>query len=61
MHSVGLANYRALLTEPGLPQQDLAHYPLKLAAALLMTLPVPLVFFVFQKCIIRTNAGALKE
>jgi multiple sugar transport system permease protein len=24
VHAVGLANYRALLTEPGLPQQDLA-------------------------------------
>jgi multiple sugar transport system permease protein len=24
VHSVGLANYRALLTQPGLPQQDLA-------------------------------------
>jgi multiple sugar transport system permease protein len=37
------------------------QYPLKLAAALLMTLPVALVFFVFQKHIMRTNQGALKE
>ncbi len=37
------------------------QYPLKLAAALLMTLPVAAVFFVFQKYIMRTNQGALKE
>jgi multiple sugar transport system permease protein len=37
------------------------QYPLKLAAALLMTLPVAAVFFVFQRYIMRTNQGALKE
>ena len=37
------------------------QYPLKLAAALLMTLPVALVFFVFQKRIVNTTTGAVKE
>jgi multiple sugar transport system permease protein len=37
------------------------QYPVKLAAALLMTIPVAIVFFVFQKHIIRTGQGALKE
>ncbi len=37
------------------------QYPLKLAAALAMTVPVAIVFFVFQKHIMRTDQGALKE
>jgi multiple sugar transport system permease protein len=37
------------------------QYPLKLAAAALLTIPVAVVFFVFQKHIIRTKDGALKE
>lgn len=37
------------------------QYPIKLAAALLMTLPVALVFFVFQKRIVNTTTGAVKE
>jgi multiple sugar transport system permease protein len=37
------------------------QYPLKLAAALLMTIPVALVFFLFQRYIVRTNEGAVKE
>ncbi|GAB3992248.1 carbohydrate ABC transporter permease [Nocardioides marmoraquaticus] len=37
------------------------QYPLKLAAALLMTIPVALVFFVFQRRIVNSTAGALKE
>ena len=37
------------------------QYPLKLAAALLMTIPVALVFFIFQRQIVRTNEGAVKE
>jgi multiple sugar transport system permease protein len=37
------------------------QYPLKLAAALAMTVPVAVVFFVFQKYILRTNQGAVKE
>jgi multiple sugar transport system permease protein len=37
------------------------QYPLKLAAALLMTIPVALVFFLFQRHIVRTNEGAVKE
>jgi multiple sugar transport system permease protein len=37
------------------------QYPLKLAAALVMTLPVAIIFFVFQKHILRTTEGAVKE
>jgi multiple sugar transport system permease protein len=36
-------------------------YPLKMAAALLMTIPVAIVFFTFQKYIVRTGDGAVKE
>lgn len=38
-----------------------SQYPLKLAAAMAMTIPVAVVFFVFQKYILRTGAGAVKE
>jgi multiple sugar transport system permease protein len=37
------------------------QYPLKLAAAVAMTIPVAIVFFVFQKHILRTGEGAVKE
>lgn len=37
------------------------QYPLKLAAAALMTIPVAVVFFVFQKRIMNSSAGAVKE
>ena len=37
------------------------QYPLKLAAAMAMTVPVAVVFFVFQKYILRTNQGGVKE
>jgi multiple sugar transport system permease protein len=37
------------------------QYPLKLAAAVLLTVPVAVVFFIFQKHIVRTTEGALKE
>jgi multiple sugar transport system permease protein len=37
------------------------QYPLKLAAAAAMTIPVAVVFFVFQKYIMRTGDGAVKE
>jgi multiple sugar transport system permease protein len=37
------------------------QYPLKLAAAAIMTIPVAIVFFIFQKRIMNSNAGALKE
>ncbi|WP_458115612.1 carbohydrate ABC transporter permease [Arthrobacter sp. D2-10] len=37
------------------------QYPLKLAAAALMTVPVAIVFFVFQKRIMNASAGAVKE
>jgi multiple sugar transport system permease protein len=34
---------------------------LKLAAALIMTIPVAVLFFTFQKRIMNASAGALKE
>jgi multiple sugar transport system permease protein len=37
------------------------QYPLELAAAMAMTVPVAIVFFVFQKYIMRTGEGAVKE
>lgn len=37
-----------------------SQYPLKLAAALLMTIPVAVVFFIFQKRIMNASAGAVK-
>lgn len=37
------------------------RYPLKLAAALLMTIPVAIVFFVFQRQIMNTTGGAVKD
>ncbi len=37
------------------------RYPLKLAASVLMTIPVAVLFFVFQKRIMKTSAGAVKE
>jgi multiple sugar transport system permease protein len=36
-------------------------YPLKMMAALLMTIPVAIIFFTFQRYIVRTGEGALKE
>jgi multiple sugar transport system permease protein len=38
-----------------------SQYPLKLAAAMAMTIPVAIVFFVFQRYILRTGEGAVKE
>lgn len=37
------------------------QYPLKLAAAALMTIPVAIVFFIFQRQIVNTASGAVKE
>jgi multiple sugar transport system permease protein len=37
------------------------QYPLKLAAAVIMTIPVAVMFFVFQKRIMNTSEGAVKE
>jgi len=37
------------------------QYPLEMAAALLMTLPVAIIFFTFQRHIVRTGEGATKE
>jgi multiple sugar transport system permease protein len=38
-----------------------SQFPLKLAAALLMTVPVAVLFFVFQKRIMNQSDGAVKE
>jgi multiple sugar transport system permease protein len=38
-----------------------SQYPLQLAAALAMTIPVGIIFIVFQKYIMRTGEGAIKE
>jgi multiple sugar transport system permease protein len=37
------------------------RYPLKLAASTLMTIPVAVLFFIFQRRIMGTTAGAVKE
>ena len=37
------------------------QYPLKLAAAAIMTIPVAVMFFVFQRRIMNTSEGAVKE
>ncbi|MDQ1589317.1 MAG: multiple sugar transport system permease protein [Microbacteriaceae bacterium] len=37
------------------------QYPLKLAAAIIMTIPVAVMFFIFQKRIMNTSEGAVKE
>lgn len=37
------------------------QYPVKLAAAFVMTIPVAVAFFVFQKRIMNTSDGAVKE
>jgi multiple sugar transport system permease protein len=38
-----------------------SQYPLQLAAAIAMTIPVAVVFFVFQRYIMRSGEGAVKE
>lgn len=38
-----------------------SQYPIKLAAAAIMTIPVAVVFFVFQRRIMNTSEGAVKE
>ncbi len=37
-----------------------SQFPIKLAASLLMTIPVAVVFFIFQKRIMNVSAGAVK-
>lgn len=38
-----------------------SQYPIKLAAAAIMTVPVAIMFFIFQKRIMNTSDGAVKE
>lgn len=38
-----------------------SQYPIKLAAALIMTIPVAVMFFVFQRKIMNASQGAVKE
>ena len=49
----------ASLASGGLSQGT--QYPLKLATAAIMTIPVAVLFFVFQKRIMNTSEGAVKE
>jgi multiple sugar transport system permease protein len=37
------------------------RYPLKLAASVMMTIPVAVLFFIFQRRIMNASAGAVKE
>ena len=37
------------------------QFPIKLAAATLMTIPVAIMFFIFQKRIMNASGGAVKE
>jgi multiple sugar transport system permease protein len=37
------------------------RYPLKLAASMLMTIPVAVLFFAFQRRIMNVASGAVKE
>ncbi|HEY4152437.1 MAG TPA: carbohydrate ABC transporter permease, partial [Pseudolysinimonas sp.] len=37
------------------------QYPLKLAAGAIMTIPVAIVFFIFQRRILNASQGAVKE
>jgi multiple sugar transport system permease protein len=37
------------------------RYPLKLGAAIIMTLPVAILFFIFQRKILNTSDGSVKE
>jgi multiple sugar transport system permease protein len=47
------------LTAGGFGQGN--QYPLKLAASLMMTIPVAVLFFIFQRRIMNTSTGAVKE
>ena len=49
----------AQLASGGLGQGS--QYPLKLGAAALMTIPVAVLFFVFQSRIMNVTSGAVKE
>ena len=51
----GVAQLASRQPRPG------TQYPLKLAAAAVMTIPVAMVFFVFQRRIMNASAGAVKE
>ncbi|GIG29955.1 carbohydrate ABC transporter permease [Cellulomonas marina] len=56
---VNLTKGVAQLASGGLGQGNL--YPLKLGAAAIMTIPVAVLFFVFQRRIMNASAGAVKE
>ena len=49
----------ASLASGGLGQGT--RYPLKLAASVLMTIPVVVLFFIFSRRIMNASAGAVKE
>ena len=52
---------KLVATLAGGGQGQANQYPLKLAAAALMTIPVAVLFFVFQSRIMATGEGAVKE
>ena len=58
--AAGIALYGVAQLVSGQLSQG-TQYPLKLGAAALMTIPVAIVFFVFQKRIMNVSAGAVKE
>lgn len=47
------------LASGGLGQGN--QFPLKLGAAAIMTIPVAVLFFIFQKRIMNSTAGSVKE
>jgi len=56
---VNLTKGVAMLSSGQLSQGS--QFPLKLAAALLMTIPVAVMFFIFQRRIMNAGGGAVKE
>jgi multiple sugar transport system permease protein len=58
VHSVGLANYRALLTEPGLPQQDLGFSIRDNLYYVLLVVPLQTALSLFLALIVSRKALA---
>ena len=49
----------ASLTAGGAGKEN--HFPLKLAAAVMMTVPVAIIFFIYQRRLVNYTGGAVKE
>lgn len=58
-----MASFRPATPDLGpQPRRSAAtQYPLRMAAAVIMTIPIAILFLVFQKYILRTGEGAVKE